>query len=126
MTFEEEFEAAELKHVFVNVRGANQNRYAGFDPGTAIQGAYKVVAGQVMMCDAHGREVIDNDGRKYRHTLKFDAKGNTPSGELTEREAASILTKEIKSKLKINGDRRVGGFGFGPLRYPRGYGGSVW
>jgi hypothetical protein len=115
MTFEEEFEAAELKRVFVSVRGARQDRHAGFDPGRTIEGAYKVVAGQVVMCDANGNEVIDHDGRKYRHTLK------PGSGELNEREAASILAKDIKSKLKIGGDRRTAGFEYGPIVYPKHY-----
>jgi hypothetical protein len=109
MTFEEEFAAAPLKHIFVSVRGANKNRYAGYDPGRAIEGAYKVVGGQVIMCDAHGREVIDADGRKYRHTLGKD--------DLNEREAASLMVKEIKSRLKINGETRVNGFS-GPIHYP--------
>jgi hypothetical protein len=69
------------------------------------------------MCDAKGREVIDSDGRKYRHTLKLTAEGKTPSGELSEREAAASMVKDLKSKLKIGGDR-VGGF-TGPLNYSR-------
>jgi hypothetical protein len=110
MTFEEELQAAELKHIFVSVRGPRQDRHAGYDPGRAIEGAYKVVGNQVIMCDTHGREVIDADGRKYRHTLK------TGSGELSEREAASILAKDIKAKFKIGGDR-ASGFEYGPLHY---------
>jgi hypothetical protein len=63
------------------------------------------------MCDSHGREVVDQDGRKYRHTLGKD--------ELNEREAASLMVKEIKSRLKINGEVRVAGFEYGPLHYRR-------
>jgi hypothetical protein len=77
MTFEEEFAAAPLKHIFVSVRGARgRNPY---DPGRVIEGAYKVVGGFVIMCDSHGREVVDHDGREYRHKLGSDA--------LNEREA---------------------------------------
>jgi hypothetical protein len=108
MTFEEEFAAAPLKHIFVSVRGAGgRNPY---DPGRVIEGAYKVVGGQVIMCDGHGKEVIDQDGSKYRHTLgKKD--------DLNEREAAGLMVKKIKSKLKINGEARASGF-TGPLYYP--------
>jgi hypothetical protein len=42
-------------------------------------------------------------------TLKLDAQGKTPNGELSEREAASRMAKNLKSRLKI-ADRRVGGF----------------
>jgi hypothetical protein len=119
MTFEEEFEAAPLKDIFISVKGPRADRNAGYDPGRAIEGAFKEIGNQVIMCDAHGREVIDSDGRKYRHTLK------SGSGELNEREAASIMVKDIKAKFKIGGER-VGGFEHGPLRYPRGYGGSIW
>lgn len=115
MTFEEEFQAAELKRVFVSVGGARQDKHAGFDPGKAIEGAYKVVGGQVIMCDAHGREVVDHDGKRYRHMLKLG------SGELNEHEAASILAKDIKMKLKISGDRRAAGFEYGPINYPKHY-----
>jgi hypothetical protein len=116
MTFEEEFAAAPLRHIFISVRGARgRNPY---DPGRAIEGAYKVVGNQIIMCDSHGREVVDQDGRKYRHTLGKD--------DLNEREAASLMVKEIKSRLKINGENRVNGFGPGqPIQYPRGYGGSI-
>jgi hypothetical protein len=61
------------------------------------------------MCDRFGREVTDQDGRKYRHILGKD--------ELNEREAASLMVKEIKSKLKINGETRANGFS-GPIHYP--------
>jgi hypothetical protein len=112
MTFEEEFAAAPLKSIFITVRGANKRRNAGYDPGRAIEGAYKVVGGQVIMCDAKGNEVIDHDGRRYRHTLK------TGSGELSEREAAAVMTRRAKSNLKIGSDRKSG-FEYGPLPYPR-------
>jgi hypothetical protein len=111
MTFEEEFAAAPLKHIFVSVRGASKGRNP-YDPGKAIEGAYKVVGGQVIMCDARGHEVIDGNGRKYRHTLGKD--------DLNEREAAGLMVKKIKSELKIGGER-VSGF-TGPIIYPRGYG----
>jgi hypothetical protein len=108
VTFDEQFAAAPLKHIFVSVRGASKGRNP-YDPGRAVEGAYKVVGNQVIMCDSFGREVIDQDGRKYRHTLGKD--------ELSEREAASLMVKEIKSKLKINGEDRVNGF-TGPIHYP--------
>jgi hypothetical protein len=110
MTFEEEFEAAPLKRVFVTVRGASKDRHGGYDPGRSLEGAYKVVGGEVIMCDAHGREVIDGDGRKYRHKLGSD--------KLSAGQAASIMARRIKSGLKIGGDR-VSGFEYGPLRYRR-------
>jgi hypothetical protein len=112
MTFEEEFEAAPLKRVLITARAANKSRNAGYDPGRAIEGAYKVVGGQVIMCDARGNEVIGGDGRKYRHTLKAG------SGELNEREAAALMTRRAKSGLKIGSDR-VSGFDYGPLPYRR-------
>jgi hypothetical protein len=112
MTFDEEFEAAPLKRVFVTARGARKDRYAGFDPGRVIEGAYKVVGGQVIMCDAKGNEVIGSDGRKYRHTSKEG------SGELSEREAAVVMTRRAKSGLKI-GSHRQSGFEYGPLPYRR-------
>jgi hypothetical protein len=116
MSFEKEFAAAPLKRVFVSIRGARNDKHAGYDPGKAIEGAYKVVGGQVIMCDAHGNEVIDHDGRKYRHTLK------PGSGELNEHEAASILAKDIKMKMKIGRDRRTdAGFEYGPINYPKHY-----
>jgi hypothetical protein len=111
MTFEEEFAAAPLKHIFVSVRGASKGRNP-YDPGKAIEGAYKVVGGQVIMCDPKGHEVIDGNGRRYRHTLGKD--------DLNEREAAGLMVKRIKSELKIGGES-VSGFS-GPIFYPRGYG----
>jgi hypothetical protein len=87
MTFDEEFAAAPLKRVFITARGATKSRNAGYDPGRAIEGAYKVVAGQVIMCDAKGDEVTGGDSRKYRHTLK------TGSGEMNAGEAAVWLTR---------------------------------
>jgi len=121
MTFEEEFEVATLKRIFLSVRGARQDRRGGFDPGRATEGAYKVVGNQVIMCDAHGREVVDHDGRRYRHTLKLDAEGKTPSGELNEREAAGRLVREIKSSLKIGGNHQSGFEPGQAIRYPRHY-----
>ena len=118
MTFEEEFEAAPVKHIVIPIRGPKGDRKY-FDPGKALEGAYKVVGNEVIMVDAHGKEVIDPDGRRYRRSF------SNKSGELNEREAASRLTKDIKSKFKIDRDR-VGGFEPGPLRYPKGYGGSIW
>ena len=111
MTFEEEFEAAPLKRIFVTARGASKDRHYGYDPGRCIEGAYKVVGDQVIMCDAHGNEAVDGDGKKYRHTLK---KGR---GELNAGEAASRMVRQIKSGLKINGKDRVAGFEYGPLHY---------
>jgi hypothetical protein len=116
MTFEEEFEKAPLKSILVSVRGAREDRHAGFDPGRMIEGCYRVVAGEVIMCDARGHEVVDHDGRKYRR--KF----SNESGKLNERETASLLVKDLKSRLKIAGADRVGGFEFGPLHYPKANG----
>jgi hypothetical protein len=113
MTFEEEFEAAPLKRVFITARGVSKSRNAGYDPGRAIEGAYKVAGGQVILCDAHGGEVIGGDGRKYRHTLK------TGSGEMSAHEAAVWLTRKAKSGLKIGGSDRKSGFEYGPLPYRR-------
>jgi hypothetical protein len=112
MTFEEEFEAAPLKRIFVTARGASKDRHYGYDPGRCIEGAYKVVGDQVIMCDAHGREVVGDDGRKYRHTLKIGR------GELNAGEAAVLMARRVKSGLKIGGDR-VSGFEQGPLPYRR-------
>jgi hypothetical protein len=108
MTFEEEFEAAPIKRVFLTMRGARKDRDGGYDPGRHIEGAYKVVAGEVIMVDAHGHEVIDGDGRKYRHKLS--------SAKLSAGEAASIMARKIKSGLRIGGER-VSGFEYGPLHY---------
>jgi hypothetical protein len=116
MTFEEDFEAAPIKRVFLTVRGARKDRDGGFDPGRTIEGAYKVVRGEVIMVDARGHEVRGDDGKKYRHVLKLDKNGKTPSGELSPGEAASIMVRKIKSTLKIGGKDRVAGFD-GPLRY---------
>jgi hypothetical protein len=110
MTFEEELEAAPLKRVFVTARGASKDRNFGYDPGRCIEGAYKVVGDQVIMCDAHGHEVVGGDGKKYRHTLK---KGR---GELNAGEAAVLMIRKVKSGLSINGPGRVAGFD-GPLHY---------
>jgi hypothetical protein len=116
-TFEEEFEAAPIKRVFLTVRGARAaDRHYGYDPGRTIEGAYKVVRGEVIMVDAHGHEVTGERGQKYRHVLKLDKNGNTPSGELSAGEAASRMARQIKSGLKINGPDRVAGFD-GPLHY---------
>jgi hypothetical protein len=118
MTFEEELEAAPIKHIIIPLRGPRGDRDY-FDPGKAIEGAYKVVRDEVIMVDARGREVIDHDGRRYRR--KFSNK----SGELNEREVASRLTKDVKASLKIAGADRVNGFD-GPLNYPKGFGGSFY
>jgi hypothetical protein len=118
-TLEEEFEAAPIKHIVIPLRGPRGDRQY-FDPGKAIEGAYKVVGNEVIMVDARGKEVVDHDGRRYRR--RFSNK----SGELNEREAASRLTKDVKASLKIAGGDRVGGFEPGPLRYPKGFGGSFY
>jgi hypothetical protein len=68
------------------------------------------------MCDAHGREVIGDDGRKYRHKLGSD--------DLSAAEAASLMAKDIKAKFKIAGRDRVSGFEPGPIQYPKD--GSIW
>ena len=117
-TFEKEFKAAPIKHIFLTVRGESKDKHYGYDPGRSIEGAYKVVRGEVIMVDAQGHEVTGDRGQRYRHRLKLDKNGNTPSGELSAGEAASRMARKIKQELKVGGADRVAGFD-GPLRYRR-------
>jgi hypothetical protein len=85
----------ELKSIVVHVSKPTLRHRAGI----STEGYYKVVDGEVIMTKPNG-EPVNIDGRQFRRSF-----GNK-SGELSEREVAAMLTKEIRGTLKRGFDRR--------------------
>jgi hypothetical protein len=79
----------------------------------SVIGYYRVEDGFVVMCKPDGSPVEIN-GKRFRR--KF----GTKSGELTEREVAGIMTREIRQELRGTPYSPVAGFG-GPISYPKSY-----
>jgi hypothetical protein len=101
----EEAKAPEVKTIFAQVRaprGAN-------DPGAAVEGAYVLEDGAVVLTNRDGVPVRDERGKHYRHTL---APNDNP------RQIAARMTKEFRSALRGKAGAPLAGFEYGPLRYP--------
>jgi hypothetical protein len=94
----------EVKTIFAEVR-----RPRGTDPGAAVEGAYVLEDGAVVLTNRDGAPVKDERGKSYRHTL-------APNDN--ERQIAARMTKEFRSALQGKNGGRVAGFEPGPLRYP--------
>ena len=101
----------EIKTTHVHIKEPSR----GKPGGQSVIGHYWTEDGFVIMCSPNGTPVEIN-GRRFRQ--KF----GTESGELSEREVASMLTLEIKRELKGGNQpcRVSAGFG-GPIPYPRAY-----
>jgi hypothetical protein len=95
----------EVKTIFAQVRAPR----GADDPGAAVEGAYVLEDGTVVLTDRDGTPVRDERGKHYRHTL-------TPNDN--PRAVAARLTKEFRGALRGKNGGRVAGFEFGPLRYP--------
>ena len=94
----------QVKTVFAEVR-----RPRGTDPGAAVEGAYVLEDGAVVLTNRDGAPVRDERGKSYRHTL---APNDNP------RQIAARMTKQFRSALQGKNGGRVAGFEPGPLRYP--------
>ena len=96
-----------IKNIIVQVAKPSRK----YPAGLTTDGFYKVVGDEVVMCKPDGGEVVV-DGKKFRQRF------GTKSGELSEREVAAALTKEIRSTIKKNWHDRPDGFGEA-IHYPR-------
>jgi hypothetical protein len=76
-------------------------------PGIVVEGAYKVIDGEVILVHRDGQIARDDRGKVYKQKL---APGDIAKG------IAARLTKQLRLSLRGK-HTRVQGFA-GPLRYP--------
>ena len=100
---------SEIKTIHVHMKGPSPSKPGG----VSVIGHYRVEDGFVVMCKPDGAP-IELNGKRFRR--KFGAQ----SGELSEREAAGMMTREIRLELKRAPYSRTTGFS-GPIPYPKGF-----
>ena len=99
----------EIKTIHVHMKRPSP----GKPGGVSVTGHYRVEGDFVVMCRPDGVP-IEINGKRFRR--KFGAK----SGELSEREVAGMMTREIRLELKRGPHSRVASFS-GPISYPRAF-----
>jgi len=99
-----------IKTVIMQVAAPNARR--GRPDGVVTIGHYRVEGNEVVMTGPDGQDVIGPDGQRYRG--KFGDK----SGELSEKQIAGRLTKDIRAAFRHDLNRRPDGFG-SPISYER-------
>jgi hypothetical protein len=100
----------EFKTIHVHTKGPSRSKPGG----VSVTGHYRVEDGFVVMCRSDGVP-IELNGKRFRR--KFGAQ----SGELSEREAAGMMTREIRLELKRSAYSSVAVFFSGPIPYPKGF-----
>ena len=100
----------EIKTIHVHMKGPSRSKPGG----VSVVGHYRVEDGCVVMCRDNGA-AIELNGKRFRR--KFGAQ----SGELSEREAAGMMTREIRLELKRSAYSSVAVFFSGPIPYPKGF-----
>jgi hypothetical protein len=98
----------EIKTIHVHLKGPSRS----MPGGRSVTGHYRLEGDFVVMCTPEGAPVELN-GKRFRR--KF----GTKSGELSEREVAVQMTKEIRRELR-QGPHPVAFFS-GPIAYPKAY-----
>jgi len=99
----------EFKNIHVHTKGPSRSKPGG----VSVTGHYRVEDRFVVMCKPDGVP-IELNGKRFRR--KF----GTQSGELSEREVAGIMTREIRHELKRGSYSPLAGFR-GPIPYPKGF-----
>jgi hypothetical protein len=99
----------DIKTIHVHMKRPSLRRPGG----VSVTGHYRVEGSFVVMCRSDGVP-IELNGKRFRR--KF----GTQSGELSEREVAGMMTREIRAELKRIPQSRVASFS-GPISYPRGF-----
>ena len=99
----------ELKTIHIHMEEPSRSKPGG----VSVIGHYRVDGSYVVMCRPDGVP-IELNGKRFRR--KF----GTKSGELNEREAARMMTREIRLELKRGRYSPVAGFS-GPISYPKGF-----
>jgi hypothetical protein len=99
----------EIKTIHVHMKRPSPSKPGG----VSSTGHYRVEGSFVVMCRPDGVP-IELNGKRFRR--KF----GTKSGELSEREVAAMMTREIRLELKGSPHSRVASFS-GPISYPRGF-----
>jgi len=99
----------EIKTIHVHMKGPSRSKPGG----VSVIGHYRVEDDNVVMCRSDGVP-IELNGKRFRR--KFGVQ----SGELSEREAAGMMTREIRLELKQGPYSRITGFS-GPIPYPKGF-----
>jgi len=99
----------EITTIHVHMKGPSRSKPGG----VSVVGHYWVEDSFVAMCRPDGVP-IELNGKK------FQRKFGTQSGELSEREVAGIMTREIRHELKRGSYSPLAGFS-GPIPYPKGF-----
>src|SRR5262249_17164356 len=98
----------EITTIHVHMKGPSSSKPGG----VSVIGHYRVEDGFVVMCKPDGVP-IELNGR-------FRRKLGTQSGEVSEREVAGMMTREVRLELKRGPYSHIAGFS-GPIPYPKGF-----
>jgi hypothetical protein len=99
----------DIKTIQVHMKGPSRAKPGG----VSVTGHYRVEDGFVIMCKPGGVP-IELNGKRFRRKV------GTKSGELSDREAARMMTLEIRNELKRHAGVKNSDFNR-KLIYPRTY-----